>query len=151
MTLFERIAAGELPASFVHRDERCMAFMDIHPMSRGHVLVCPLQGVARLDELDLALRSQLWELARRIAVAQRDGLGSVAQHLLVNDGPGASQTVPHVHIHVIPRYRGDRWRTLARIIAHVGVLLAAPPISAARRARLDEQAALLRESLARVD
>ncbi len=151
MTLFQRIAAGELPASFVHRDAHCMAFMDIHPMSPGHVLVCPLQGVARLDELDLELRSRLWELARRIGVAQRASLGSLAQHLLVNDGPGASQTVPHVHIHVIPRYRGDRLRTVARMITHIGVLLAAPPISQTKRRRLDAQAARLSEALAAVD
>lgn len=149
MTLFERIAAGELPASFVHRSDRCMAFMDIHPISPGHVLVCPLEGVSRLDELSEDLRSELWELARRVAQAQRQALGSLAQHFLVNDGREASQTVPHVHIHVIPRYPGDRFRAVSRIIAHIGVLAISPPISARRRRALERQAAAIREALER--
>ena len=62
------------------------------------------------------------EVARKVGVAQRQALGSVAQHLLVNDGPGASQSVPHVHIHVIPRYGGDTLRTVTRLIAHVSML-----------------------------
>ena len=147
MTLFERIIAGELPASEVHRDAACIAFMDIHPMGRGHVLVCPLIGVSTLKELNAPLRAHLWEVAQQIALAQQQALGSIAQHFLVNDGRGASQSVPHVHLHVIPRYRGDRWRTLGRIALHIGIIALAPPISAAARQRLDEQAAAIRAAL----
>ena len=147
MTLFEKIASGEVPASFVMRDDKAMAFMDIHPMSPGHVLVCPLHGVDRLDALERSQRDQLWELARRIGAAQRQALGSLAQHLLVNDGREASQSVPHVHIHVIPRYRNDRIRAVGRIIAHIGVLAVGPPITARKRARLDDQAARIARAL----
>ena len=112
MTIFDHLIAGALPASFVHQDERCVAFMDISPITPGHVLVVPRQSVATLDALDAEARAHLWEVARKVGVAQRQALGSVAQHLLVNDGPGASQSVPHVHIHVIPRYGGDTLRTV---------------------------------------
>ncbi len=147
MTLFERIIAGELPASEVYRDDLCIAFMDIHPMASGHVLVCPLQGSARMSDLPPPTRTHLWAVADRIASAQRRALGSIAQHLLVNDGPGASQSVPHVHIHVIPRYRGDRLRTVLRIIAHIAVLNLPLPISRRQRKRLDRQAQVIAAAL----
>lgn len=147
MTIFESIIAGQLPASVVHRDERCIAFMDIHPMAKGHILVCPLQALPHLDQLDLTMRSHLWEVARKVAGAQRRALGSQAQHYLVNDGRAANQTVPHVHIHVIPRYRGDRLRTVARMIMHVGILVLSPPISAEKRRQLDALAAKVSKAL----
>lgn len=151
MTIFAKIIAGELPASIVYRDDICIAFLDIHPVARGHVLVSPLQSVSRLDELDLDTRSHLWEVARKIATAQREGLGSLAQHFLVNDGPGASQTVPHVHIHVIPRYKGDRVRTIARMIMHIGVLVLSPPINAKKRLELDAIAKKITAALGQSD
>lgn len=150
-SIFDQIIEGRLPASVVWRDERCIAFMDIHPMARGHVLVCPLQAVVTLDALDDEIRAHLFNLAVRIGRAQRAALGSIAQHLLVNDGPGASQTVPHVHLHVIPRYRGDRFATVARIIRHIAVLGLAPPISSRRRRQLDEQACAIAAALGSLD
>ncbi len=147
MTIFAKIISGELPASIVHRDHHCIAFMDIHPMARGHVLVCPLTAVPRLDELDRETRAHLWEVSRNVAIAQRAALGSHAQHYLVNDGPGANQTVPHVHIHVIPRYAGDRLKTVARMIMHIGVLVLSPPISARKRQELDTMAAEISAAL----
>jgi histidine triad (HIT) family protein len=79
-SIFDHIIAGRLPASFVHRDAHCVAFMDINPVSRGHVLVVPLQSVATLDELDPQTLPRLWEVALRVGRAQRAGLGSLAQH-----------------------------------------------------------------------
>ena len=122
MTVFDHIIAGRLPASFVHQDEQCVAFMDIRPIRPGHVLVVPRQSVPTLDELTDAQRAHLFEVAGRVARAQRQALGSRAQHLLVNDGRAASQTVPHVHIHVIPRYLDDSMTTLTRMIWHLTTL-----------------------------
>lgn len=146
-SIFSRIIAGELPASEVYRDEHCLAFMDIHPISPGHVLVVPRQEVMCLSELDASLYGHLWEVARKLARAQQHALGSHAQHFLVNDGPGANQTVPHVHIHVIPRYQGDGLRSLWRMISHVGIVALSPPISARARRRLDQQARNIAEAL----
>lgn len=147
-TIFDRIIAGELPVSWVYQDAVCVAFMDIHPMSRGHVLVVPRLSRPTLSELDAATRSHLWEVAERIGAAQRRALGSRAQHLLVNDGKAASQTVPHVHIHVIPRYGHDALRTIAQILWHIGTLALPHREDAARRRRLDAQAAQIRAALA---
>ncbi len=140
MTIFTDIAAGKIPASIVHHCDRFIAFMDIRPMSRGHTLVCPLQPVETLHELDATTQADLWALAVRVASAQRTGLGSRAQHFLVNDGRAASQSVPHVHIHVIPRYRHDALTTTARMLAHVALRVLPMPVSPSKRRRLDEQA-----------
>jgi histidine triad (HIT) family protein len=140
-TLFDAIIDGRIPASFVHRDAHCVAFMDINPITRGHVLVVPRQSVATLDALDPVVRAHLWDIARRVGGAQRAGLGSKAQHFLLNDGKAASQTVPHVHIHVIPRYGNDSVRTIGRMIWHVSTLMVRRPETTARRQRLDALAA----------
>lgn len=151
MTLFCDIIDGRLPASWVHRDEWCVAFMDINPMSPGHVLVVPRLAVATLAELPSAQRAHALDVAVRIGRAQQQALGSRAQHLLVNDGKAASQTVPHVHLHVIPRYGRDSVSTMARMVRHVVTLMLPTRVSAAKRAALDAQAALLRAALAAQD
>lgn len=148
MTIFDRIIAGQLPASFVWQDERCVAFLDINPITRGHALVVPRRSVATLAELDVSDRAHLWETAQRIGLAQQAGLGSRAQHLLVNDGGAASQTVPHVHLHVIPRYGGDTVRTLARLVWHITTITVPRRETAARRAQHDRIAAAIRAGLA---
>lgn len=147
-TIFTRILERELPASFVHEDELCAAFMDIRPMARGHVLVVARKAVPTLAELAPKERAHLFEIAHRIGLAQQRALGSRAQHMLVNDGLAASQTVPHVHVHVVPRYGGDSARALAGLLWHVTSLVLPKPETTGMRARLDTQAAALRAALA---
>jgi histidine triad (HIT) family protein len=149
MTIFDRIIAGQIPASFVYQDELCVAFMDIRPITRGHVLVVPRQSVPTLDQLDAATRAHLWDVVQRIGAAQRRGLGSRAQHLLVNDGKAASQSVPHVHIHVIPRYANDTLHTITRMIWHVTTLTIPRRETDARRRSLDDASAGIRAALQR--
>lgn len=141
MTVFDHIIAGNLPASQVHEDELCVAFLDIRPLSRGHTLVVPRKSVAELKDLNKKTRAHLWEVGHRIAAAQQAGLGSVAQHFLLNDGKGASQSVPHVHLHVIPRYEGDGIGTVARMIWHIAMLPFPPREKASDRVQFDRDAA----------
>ena len=147
MSIFQRIIAGELSASFVHQDELCVAFMDINPITRGHVLVVSRRCVTTLAQLDAPTRQHLWEVAHRIGLAQQRALGSGAQHLMINDGKAASQTVPHVHIHVIPRYHGDTVHTLGKILWHVGTLTIPRRETAARRQKLDAIAQQVKANL----
>ena len=108
--LFCKIAAGEIPATVVREDERTIAFMDINPATRGHVLVIPRTHARDLWEVgpdDLAacaLAAQ--DLARRA----RDRLGAEGVNLLNSCGEAAWQTVFHFHVHVIPRYAADPLR-----------------------------------------
>lgn len=147
MTIFDRIISGQLPASFVYQDDICVAFLDISPMTPGHVLVVPRRSVPTLDLLDAATRAHLFEVVQKVGAAQRKGLGSLAQHLLVNDGKAASQSVPHVHIHVMPRYGGDMLHTVTRMIWHVTTLAIPRRETAARRGALDRVAEKIRRAM----
>lgn len=113
--LFCAIVRGEAPGSVVFQDAHCVAFLDIFPMRPGHVLVCSRRHAVFVHELTPAERTALMEAAVRIARAQgAAGLPREGGTLLVNDGPGGGQHVPHVHLHVVPRRRGD----LLAIVRH---------------------------------
>jgi diadenosine tetraphosphate (Ap4A) HIT family hydrolase len=105
---FCAIIAGDLPASVVHRDQVCIAFMDIQPVNTGHVLVVPVEHAAALADLDPDTGAHMFRAAQRIASAVRaSGVRCHGVNLYLADGAAAGQDVFHVHLHVIPRYRGD--------------------------------------------
>ena len=113
--IFCAISSGRLPASRVWEDEAFIAFMDIFPMRPGHVLIIPRHHVDRLHELPVDERAALFTLGTRIAAAQR-ATGADDVNYIINDGPAANQSVPHVHLHVVPRRRGDTLRLLGRLL-----------------------------------
>jgi histidine triad (HIT) family protein len=140
---FCAIVRGEQPASVVYDDEHCIAFLDIFPMRLGHVLVVSRRHAVFVHELGPDERAALMEAAARIAVAQgAAGLPREGGTLLVNDGPGGGQHVPHVHLHVVPRTRGDLV-SIARTVA-ARWLTGRRPV---RRAVLDALAARIRAHL----
>lgn len=106
--IFCRIVAGTAPASTVRSDEVCVAFMDIQPVNPGHMLVVPRQHRAYLAELDARSAGHLFTVACELANALRhSGLPCEGVNLHLADGEAAGQEVFHVHLHVIPRFRGD--------------------------------------------
>ena len=106
--IFCHIVAGRAPASVVHRDDRCLAFMDIQPVNPGHLLVVPLRHAAHLADADEETIAHLMRVAHRLAAALRaSGLRCEGVNLFLADGAAAMQEVFHVHLHVFPRWRGD--------------------------------------------
>jgi histidine triad (HIT) family protein len=106
--VFCEIIAGRSPASVVYRDESCIAFMDIGPINAGHVLVVPTRHSTYLSDLDPQVGGVLFGVAQRLAAAVRkSGLKVEGINLLLADGEAAGQEVFHVHLHVLPRFRGD--------------------------------------------
>ena len=100
--IFCRIAAGELGTEFVHETERVVAFNDIAPAARTHVLVVPkrhLGSVAELGTGEQDLLAELIDVAN--AVARERGLDATGYRLLTNHGADAGQTVQHVHFHLL--------------------------------------------------
>jgi histidine triad (HIT) family protein len=98
--IFCRIAAGELPTSFVYEDEDVVAFPDIHPQAPTHVLVMPRRHVESLAELDdPELAGRLLLAARE--VARRSGVAERGFRTIINTGAEGGQTVPHLHLHVL--------------------------------------------------
>jgi histidine triad (HIT) family protein len=96
-TLFTRIIDGDLPGTFVWRDDRCVAFMSINPMARGHALVVPIEEIDHWVDAPAELTAHLFDVARRLGVAQRSAFGCERVGVIV-----AGYEVPHMHIHVVP-------------------------------------------------
>ena len=105
--LFCKIVAGDLPATKVHEDERTVAFMDINPATRGHVLVVPREHAADLHEIDPEDLAACARVSQVLAGRVRDRLGADGVNLVNSCGAAAWQTVFHFHMHVVPRYVGD--------------------------------------------
>jgi histidine triad (HIT) family protein len=107
--VFCRIAAGELPATLVHEDERALAFEDLNPQAPEHLLVIPRDhttSVASLEEGDRDLAGHLLLVAGR--VARERGLESAGYRVVANVGDEGGQTVGHLHLHVLGG-RPMRW------------------------------------------
>ena len=102
---FCQIAKGELPAHLVYRDESVVAFLDRAPLLPGHVLVMPAQHVETLDDLPDDLVRPVFAAVRRTSIAVQKALR--AEGSFVASNTRVSQSVPHVHIHVVPRNKGD--------------------------------------------
>ena len=108
--LFCKIAAGDLPATVVYEDERTLAFMDINPGSRGHLLVIPREHSADLLEIGAEDLAAVARTAQVMAGRVKDKLSADGVNLINSCGSRAWQTVFHFHMHVIPRYDGDTLR-----------------------------------------
>jgi histidine triad (HIT) family protein len=107
---FCAIAARQAEASVVHEDETVVAFMDLNPVTPGHLLVVPRKHAAGLEDLDGATSAHVWSVGHDMARAlRRSGLRCEGINVFVCDGEAAFQTVFHFHLHVIPRYAGDGW------------------------------------------
>jgi histidine triad (HIT) family protein len=106
--IFCRILSGATPGTFVHKDDRCAAFLDIQPINEGHLLVVPLTHAPHLADLDEATAGHLMGVAHRLGAALgKSGLPCEGLNLFLADGKVAMQEVLHVHLHVFPRTRRD--------------------------------------------
>jgi histidine triad (HIT) family protein len=105
--LFCKIVAGELSSQIVAEDERTVAFMDINPGTRGHLLVVPRTHTVNLLEAEPEDLQATILTAQRMARQVSERLGADGVNLLNSCGAAAWQTVFHLHIHVIPRYADD--------------------------------------------
>lgn len=106
--IFCKIVRHEAPASIIADDAATMAFLDIRPMATGHTLVIPKVHAAYLEDLPAGSAGPILETARRVATAlRRSGLRCEAVNLWLANGKEAGQQVFHVHMHAIPRFRGD--------------------------------------------
>jgi len=106
--VFCSIVAGEVAADVVLDTDQVMAFLDRRPLFKGHVLLVPREHVATLPDLPAALRDPFLAAAQRVAAAMVDGLGAQGSFVAMNNT--VSQSVPHLHLHVVPRTKGDGLR-----------------------------------------
>jgi len=106
--LFCEIAAGRRQSRTVYQDERCVAFLDHRPLFHGHSLVVPRAHHETLAELPEELVAPLFHAARRVATAVERALAAEGTFVAINNR--VSQSVPHLHVHVVPRRRKDGLR-----------------------------------------
>ncbi|MFN0165862.1 MAG: HIT family protein [Bryobacteraceae bacterium] len=105
---FCRIAAGLEPAALVYRDDLVTAFLDARPLFAGHVLLIPNEHHGTLADLPTPLLSPLFAAAQRLALAVERGMQAEGTFVAMNNR--VSQSVPHLHIHIVPRRRKDGLR-----------------------------------------
>ena len=96
-TIFTRIINGEIPGTFVHRDDRCVVFMSINPMARGHALVVPIDEYDHWIDMPEDLVAHLFAVSHRIGRAQKAAFDCEKVGVII-----AGYEVPHTHIHLIP-------------------------------------------------
>jgi histidine triad (HIT) family protein len=101
-TLFEKIAAGEIPAQIVYQDDKVLAFRDIKPATPTHVLIVPRKPIPRIAEAKPEDHQVLGHLLLKAAqVAEQLGLKENGYRLVINNGPDATESVPHLHLHIL--------------------------------------------------
>jgi histidine triad (HIT) family protein len=103
--LFCRIVSAEVPATIVYEDEQSLAFLDHRPLFHGHTLLVPRAHVETLGELPVSLVGPFFETAQLLSVAVQAGVGAEGTFVAMNNR--VSQSVPHLHVHVVPRRKGD--------------------------------------------
>ena len=139
VTIFTRIIDGEIPGTFVWRDERCVAFMSINPMAHGHTLVVPIDEIDHWVDVPRDLAAHLFEVTRHIGVAQQAAFSPEKVGVII-----AGYEVPHAHIHVLPTNSMAQlsFANAAANVAREDLESAAAAIRAAlREAGFDEQVA----------
>jgi len=102
---FCRIVAGEVEAEVVWRSEDAVAFLDHRPLFPGHVLLIPTQHIATLADFPAAQVGPLFQIAQRLERAVETALNADGTFIAINNN--VSQSVPHLHIHIVPRRKGD--------------------------------------------
>lgn len=105
--IFCRIANGEIPSKTLYEDEAFRVILDLGPATRGHALILPKEHAADLYELPEETAAKAMVLAKKMALAMREKLRCDGLNLVQNNGEAAGQTVPHFHLHLIPRYVDD--------------------------------------------
>ena len=105
--VFCKIRDGEIPSAKVYEDAKTMAFMDISPLTRGHCLIIPKVHAATLYDAEVEDLKAAMTTAKKVAGALRKALNPDGLNMLQANGAAAFQSVPHFHLHLIPRWNGD--------------------------------------------
>ena len=142
--IFCKIISKEAPASIVYENNDFIAIMDAYPLTEGHCLVIPKCHAVRLDDLTTTHRAELFNIGHSIIEAQRKaGFGIQGTNILVNDGKAANQTVPHLHLHLIPRASGDWLKSIPKVVLHITGLFGFKTSAK----KLNQQAAIIAKHL----
>ncbi len=104
--IFCDIIDGKAPSLDIYEDEYVLCFLDINPLSQGHTLVIPKKHADRLEELD-EIRENIFRVVHRLAPKIADAVEAPAYNIFINNGEEAGQEIPHIHCHILPRFKDD--------------------------------------------
>ncbi len=105
--IFCKIVLKKIPTNIIIENDKAMAFLDAYPLSKGHTLVIPKAHYSKIQELDENSSQSLFNLLWKITNPIEKAMGVNSSTIAIHNGREAGQEIPHVHIHVIPRERGD--------------------------------------------
>ena len=116
--IFCKIVSGEIPSVKVYEDDTVFAFMDINPLNDGHLLVIPKAHAGTIHEITEADFVAVMSATHKLAAAVRKALNPEGINLMQLNGRAANQVVPHLHVHIVPRWSGDglsicKWEPMA--------------------------------------
>ncbi len=105
--VFCKIVAGEIPAKVIMQNEKAMALLDAFPLAPGHSLVIPKSHYAKVQQMSEQDAKAVFEIVWKLVGAVETGSEVNASTIAIHNGGEAGQEVPHVHVHIVPRKRGD--------------------------------------------
>ncbi len=108
--IFCKIAKGESPASIVGESPCCLAFLDIHPVNKGHILVIPKEHYVTFLDLPDSVLQDAALFIKKISKALCEGLENQYFSIFQRNGKIAGQEIPHLHFHILPRFKEDKLR-----------------------------------------
>lgn len=120
--LFCKIANKGIPAHIVYKDDATIAFLDIHPRTMGHTVIIPRAHAENIIAAGDALTASVFLTVKRIVGILNNTLNPKGFTIGVNHGEVSGQTVPHLHAHVIPRYKGDGGGSIHSVVNHLSPL-----------------------------
>ncbi|HOE89936.1 MAG: HIT family protein [Spirochaetales bacterium] len=106
-TVFTKIRAGAIPSAKVYEDEICFVILDINPVNKGHLLIITNEVHPTLADTPDEVLSHLLVIAKKADAKLREVLGCAATNVVINNGEASGQEIPHLHLHIIPRYADD--------------------------------------------
>ena len=106
--IFCKIVKGKIPANKIYENEKVLAFLDISPVSKGHILIIPKKHFENIYEIEDGYLKEIISLAKIIAESLKKSLNTSGINILHASGKNAQQSVFHFHIHLVPRYKDDK-------------------------------------------
>lgn len=106
-TVFEMIINGEIPSKMLYEDDLCLVILDINPVRKGHALVISKAVYPTIDECPIEVLNHMFSIVKKVNLKLEEKLDCDGTNILINNGKASGQEVPHLHIHVIPRYDND--------------------------------------------
>jgi len=106
-TIFEKIGNGEIPSTKTYEDDICFVILDINPVIKGHSLVISRKPYTNVQACPDEILTHMLLVAKKVDAKIREQLHCDGTNILINNDPASGQAVPHIHIHVVPRYEND--------------------------------------------